>query len=133
MENVDLARLVEEQGGPMYRRLEIYEDAERFADAVWEMVFTWNSFARETMGKQLVRSAASIPNNLSEGSGRGSTPEMLRFSRIARGSLCETQNGVQPAGKRNLINPDHAAKLHASAERLLKRTNAFISHLKSRT
>jgi hypothetical protein len=43
-----------------------------WADGVWNIVVGWDSFARDTVGKQIVRAADSIGANISEGSGRGS-------------------------------------------------------------
>ncbi len=128
----DLNWLVEENSGPMYRRLEIYEEAEQIANSIWDIAVSWDPFVRETIGKQLVRSADSIAANLSEGSGRGTIPELLRFARIARGSLCETQHWLRRAKKRSLISEASATNLESNAERLLKRTNAFISRLKQK-
>ena len=55
-----------------FENLEIYQLSERLADEVWNTVIGWNNFARNTVGKQLVRAADSIGANIAEGSGRGS-------------------------------------------------------------
>ena len=70
-----------------FENLRVYQLAEQLADAIWDVVADWKIFARDTMGKQLVRAADSIGANIAEGSGRGSVLDNRRFARIARGSL----------------------------------------------
>lgn len=40
--------------------LEIYTLSEQFADEIWFIVIEWEYFAKNTLGKQLARSADSI-------------------------------------------------------------------------
>jgi four helix bundle protein len=73
-----------------FEKLQVYQLSEKLADNVWNIVVAWDSFAKDTVGKQIVRAADSIGANISEGSGRGSIQDNRRFVRIARGSLYET-------------------------------------------
>ncbi|HJN06976.1 MAG TPA: four helix bundle protein, partial [Bacteroidales bacterium] len=50
--------------------LRVYELSMELGDNVWSIVERWNYFQKDTVGKQLVRSADSIAANLSEGFGR---------------------------------------------------------------
>ena len=43
-----------------FESLRVYQLSEHLADQVWSIVLDWNVFARDTIGKQLVRSADSI-------------------------------------------------------------------------
>lgn len=74
-----------------FESLRVYQLSELLADEIWAIVVKWNVFARDTVGKQLVRAADSIGANIAEGSGRGTFVDNRRFVRIARGSLNETQ------------------------------------------
>ncbi|WP_375473079.1 four helix bundle protein [uncultured Nostoc sp.] len=56
------------------------------------MVKGCNFFAKDTIGKQIVRSPDSISANITEGVGRGSFQENRRFIKIATRSLNETQH-----------------------------------------
>ncbi len=73
-----------------FEKLQVYQLSEKVADGVWNIVIKWDSFAKDTVGKQIVRAADSIGANISEGSGRGSPQDNRRFVRMARGSLSET-------------------------------------------
>lgn len=57
-------------------------------------------FAKDPIGKQIVRSADSIGANIAEGLGRGSFQDNRRFIKIARGSLNETQHWLRLAHTR---------------------------------
>nr|HRD19349.1 four helix bundle protein [Candidatus Neomarinimicrobiota bacterium] len=50
--------------------LRVYQLAMEIGDLVWAIVQKWDYFPKDTLGKQLVRSADSITANLSEGFGR---------------------------------------------------------------
>src|SRR5213082_3361225 len=92
-----------------FERLEVYQLSERLADAIWDMALEWNSFAKDTVGRQLVRAADSIGANIAEGTGRGTYQDNRRFVRTARGSLKETQHFLRRAFRRKLIE-DAAVK-----------------------
>ena len=71
--------------------LEVYQLAESFSDEIWFTVLEWDYFAKDTLGKQLVRSADSIGANIAEGFGRYHFKENKNFCYFSRGSLIETK------------------------------------------
>jgi four helix bundle protein len=70
-----------------FEKLQVYQLSEKLADGIWKVVQDWNSFAKDTVGKQIVRAADGVGANIAEGSGRGSLVDNRRFVRMARGSL----------------------------------------------
>jgi four helix bundle protein len=50
-----------------FQELRVYQLAEKLADAIWKIVAEWNFFDKDTIGKQIVRSADSIGANIAEG------------------------------------------------------------------
>ena len=43
-----------------FEKLEIYQLSEELSDKVWAIVKTWDWFAKDTLGKQLVKAADSV-------------------------------------------------------------------------
>src|SRR5438132_11127204 len=86
-----------------FEELRVYQMAEKLADEIWRVVRKWDYFARDTVGKQMVRAADSIGANIAEGTGRGSFKDNRRFVRTARGSLYETRHGLRRAYIRDLF------------------------------
>jgi four helix bundle protein len=112
-----------------FEELAVYQLAEKLADEAWDVVIGWSNFARDTVGKQLVRSADSIGANIAEGSGQRSFPENRRFVRIARGSLNETQHWLRRAIKRRLLREDQVAVLKPRVDELAPRLNAYLNSI----
>jgi four helix bundle protein len=105
---------------------EIYQEAMRISDAIWEEVMRWDYFARDTVGKQLVRCADSISANIAEGYGRFHYAENKNFCRYARGSLQESIAFLTKAQTRNLMTAESAPTLINDLTILRKRLNAYI-------
>jgi four helix bundle protein len=104
--------------------LEVYQLAERLGDAIWDSVIRWDYFAKDTVGKQLVRAADSIAANLSEGYGRYSYRENIQFCYYARGSLEETRNWIRRAIVRKLSKNDEIENGHSQIDTLGRKLNA---------
>jgi four helix bundle protein len=60
-------------------KLEVYRLAEMFSDVIWNLVDQWNYFQKDTIGKQVVRSADSVSANIAEGYGRYYYKESKQF------------------------------------------------------
>ena len=109
--------------------LRVYLIAEKVADAIWQVVSAWEPFARDTVGRQLVRAADSIGANIAEGYGRGSFADNKRFVKIARGSLYEVRHFLRRADKRGLISPEHRKLLHPLLKELPPTLNAYLKSI----
>ena len=83
--------------------LNIYKISMEIGDAIYEIVSNWDYFDKDTLGKQIVRSADSIALNISEGYGRFFYKENKNFCYYSRGSAKETFTALEKAKKRNLI------------------------------
>ena len=107
--------------------LRIVRLAEEIADRVWDIVIIWPYFAKDTIGKQLVKAVDSIGANISEGYGRHHKNDIIRFLFFSRGSLQETKFWMRRAIKRNLISQTLFNEFLANLNVLARQLNAFIS------
>ena len=112
-----------------FENLRIYKLAEEISDLTWEIVFRWDYFAKDTVGKQLVNAADSIGANLAEGYGRGSHADNRRFARIARGSLFEVKHWLRRAYRRDLLADDEIKNLQELIEELTPKLSAYINSI----
>ena len=109
--------------------LDVYQMAEDLADRIWNMCVTWDYFAKDTIGKQLVRAVDGVSVNLAEGHGRYHFKDRLNFCYYARGSLEETKSWINKAKRRNLIKEDKE-DLKGIIEILPRKLNAYFSSIK---
>lgn len=112
-----------------FEELRVYRQSEDLADLVWDIALGWQNFAKDTVGKQLVKAADSIGANIAEGAGRGSFADNKRFARIARGSLNETKHWLRRAYRRKLILPEQVETLRPLLDRLSPGLNAYIASI----
>ncbi len=83
--------------------LQVYQLSMKIGDNIWEIVTKWDYFAKDTVGKQIVKSVDSVAANLSEGVGRYHYKEKKNFGYYSRGSLYETKTWLTKAFKRKLL------------------------------
>ncbi len=106
--------------------LKVYQLSMEIGERVWSLVIPWDYFAKETVGKQVVRSADSIAANISEGFGRYSYKENKRFCYYSRGSLQETRTWLTKASSRGLIGKEDYEQLNSDLEVSAKMLNRYI-------
>lgn len=113
--------------------LDLYEDACVLADEIVARCYEWPYFHRDTLGKQIVRSADSIAANLVEGDGRISAADSLRFFDYSRASARETQHWLKRAKARGLMKVEEADELLKTCEHISRRITKIIQYRRSRT
>ena len=112
-----------------FENLRVYHLAEEIADLTWKIVTKWDWLPRDTVGKQLIKSADSIGANIAEGTGRGSFADNRRFARIARGSLFELKHWLRRAFKRKLLTQMEIASLQEMIQELTPRLSSYIASI----
>jgi four helix bundle protein len=109
--------------------LEVYQLAESFSDEIWFAVLEWEYFPKDTLGKQLVRSADSIGANIAEGFGRFHYKENKNFCYFSRGSLIETKDRIKKARTRSLISETQYADYFSKLSTIHLKLNAYIKYI----
>ncbi|HEY1190552.1 MAG TPA: four helix bundle protein [Gemmata sp.] len=104
----------------------MYQLAEQLADATRDAALKWDNFARDTVGKQLVRAADRVGANIAEDAGGQNFANNRRLVRIARGSFNEVQHWLRRAFRRNLIDSEQTAQLRTRVEELGPKLNAHL-------
>ena len=112
-----------------FEKLRVYRLAEDLADEIWNVALGWDSFAKDTVGKQIVKAADSIGANIAEGTGRGTYQDNRRFVRIARGSLNETQHWLRRAYRRKLLAAHQIQTIKTLVDNLGPQLNAYLKSI----
>ena len=107
----------------------VYRLSEKKADSIWEIVRSWESLARDTVGKQVIRAADSVGANIAEGYGRGSFQDNRRYVRIARGSMYETRHWLRRAFKRHLLTQEQVEMLRGLVDSLGPQLNSYLKSI----
>ncbi|WP_259068253.1 four helix bundle protein [Mucilaginibacter sp. X4EP1] len=109
--------------------LEVYQLAESFSDEIWFIVAKWDYFAKDTIGKQIVRSADSIGVNIAEGYGRYHYKENRNFCYFSRGSIIETKGWLKKSKTRDLISEQQFNKLFEELQTIHLKLNAYLKFI----
>lgn len=113
-----------------FSELRVYQLAEELSNQLWIIVGKWDYFAKDTVGKQIIRSADSIGANIAEGNGRYNYKDNQRFIKIARGSLYETRHWLRLAFNRKLLTNEEINKIKPLIEELSPKLNAYLNSIK---
>ncbi len=112
-----------------YRDLIVWQKAMVLVKQVYESSKTFPKEEQFGLTQQLRRSIVSVPSNIAEGSGRGTTKDYIRFLQIARGSLFEAQTQIELSHDL-LFLPDTKTKdILSSCNEIERMLNALITKL----
>lgn len=109
--------------------LNVYNLSMEFSEKAWGIVINWDYFAKDTLGKQLIKAVDSIAANISEGYGRFSFKEIKQFCYYSRGSLLETKTWLIKANNRKLIAYKDLLILLKDLETIHKKLNGYIKSI----
>lgn|SRR6056297_1325711 len=109
--------------------LQVYNLSMDIAERVWSIIYKWNYFEKDTIGKQLIRAIDSVAANLSEGYGRFHYKENKNFCYYSRGSLYESKTWITKAFNRGLISEVDYESLKSDINTIGVKLNNYIKSI----
>ena len=106
-------------------KLELWQEGMRLVADLYRLSANWPAEERFGLISQARRAAVSIPTNLAEGVGRGSSGEIHRFATIARGSAYELDTLLVLAGTLYPSSQD-LLSIRTLLAGIIRRLNRFI-------
>ena len=115
-----------------YKELEVWEKGVELTIKIYKLTKSFPSQEKYALTSQMQKSAVSIPSNIAEGWGRGSTKEYIHFLLIARGSSMELETQIIIALKLDYLDNYQFKSLKENIQSILMMLNKLISKLKEK-
>ncbi|MGN0854737.1 MAG: four helix bundle protein [Kiritimatiellia bacterium] len=80
-----------------YKDLIVWQKGMELVEEVYRLIKAFPADERFRLGAQLSRAVVSVPSNIAEGYGRGSSSDYAHFLSIARSSLYEVETQLEIA------------------------------------
>ena len=101
-----------------FKRLEVWKRSYALTLEVYKSTKAFPVSETYGITSQIRRAAISVSSNIAEGCGRGGDPDLIRFLKIARGSLCEVQCQLMLAADLGYGNPMLLGQLEREAQEI---------------
>jgi four helix bundle protein len=115
-----------------FKELDVWKKAVKLAAATYRRTESFPSSDKYVLTHQIRKAAVSVPANIAEGWGRGSTKEYIQFLIIARGSLMELDSHFCIAHELDYVHAQDIEGIEREIESVGKMLNRLISSLRAR-
>ena len=113
-----------------YIELDVWIEARKLVNDVYLLT---NDFPKEEIygiTNQIRRCSVSVPSNITEGCGRQTAKDIIRFLYISRGSLYELETQLYLSNDLNFISKEKLKIILLQIETCKKLLNGFINYYK---
>jgi four helix bundle protein len=114
-----------------FEELEVWKKAREIKKEIQLLVLTFPKEEKFRLSDQIIRSSRSMGSLISEGHGRFTYPEQIRFCIDARGSLSETMNHFIDAFDEGYINIEQLEKWRDRLKEEERLLNGYINYLRT--
>jgi len=112
-----------------YRELIVWRKSMDFVTSIYQVSKLFPNDENFGLTSQLRRSAISIPSNISEGYGRNSLNDYIRFLNISVGSLYEVQTQIEIAFNLKYIENEQFKSIYDSTREIERMMSSLIRKL----
>jgi len=112
-----------------YHDLEVWKKAIELVTVIYKVTRTFLKEEIYGMTSQLRRAVVSVPANIAEGWGRGTTGGYIQFLRIARGSLLEVETLMTISHNLGYVNTQELKSILERIHEINKMINSLINSL----
>ncbi|GAB6074523.1 four helix bundle protein [Nautilia lithotrophica] len=113
-----------------HKKLFVYNKALEFVNLIYKITAEFPENEIYGLTSQLKRAVVSIPANISEGAGRGSKKDFIRFLYISLGSLNEVETHIQISFNLKLLNDEKNTLINNEIKLIRKALINLINSLK---
>jgi len=114
-----------------FKELEVWRKAVKLAASVYKRTDKFPTPENYVLIPQIRKAAVSVPANIAEGWGRGSTKEYVQFLLIARGSLMELLSHFAVAHELEYLNETDLQAIETDIDNVGKMLNGLITSLRT--
>ncbi len=115
-----------------YRDLGIWQKGMFIAEKCWALTRLFPKEELFGLTSQIRRAASSVPANIAEGYGRGTTKEYLRFLRIAQGSLKELETHLLLTSRVGICSSEQSEEILKITDELGRMMRALMKKLEAK-
>jgi len=115
-----------------YKEPEVWQKGVTLATSLYDVSRGFPDTEKFGLTTQVRRAATSVPANIAEGWGRGSTKEYVQFLHVARGSLLELETHLIIADRLGYLSRERFAEAQKTIESIGMMLNRLITALKAR-
>jgi four helix bundle protein len=94
-----------------YRDLQVWQKSVDLIEEVYALSRVFPREERYAFTTQIRKAAVSVSNNIAEGSGRGTTPDLLKFLSYSRGSVKETESMILVGERLQFVSPAQTVRV----------------------
>ncbi len=116
-----------------YKELMVWQRAIELVTEIYKGTRAFPDEEKFGLALQARRAVTSIPANIAEGWGRGTTKEYVQFLIVARGSLLELETHLIVSRNLGFLNQTYLEKLQRRLDEVGRMLNSLIGSLRSRT